>query len=238
MPGPELADTVISERAGIRGHDHFGTAQHECPGCFGKLTVEADHHADPDRPTSGVQAGHRERLARGEPSFERPVAGMDFCIGEDITAVPVDDRRRVARRAWPPLQVGDRNSDLGPGGRSPGRPAARGQRGPERSRPRRGAQPRRPGSRCSRSATTQEQHQIHAEARGAAARRQALPQVRGRIRAVAIELNQRNAEGGHASSLTGRSCPQRQRLPGGWYSAGFTTAAATGQGPAPAVLSC
>lgn len=118
-PGPELADTVISERAGIRGHDHFGTAQHECPGCCGKLTVEADHHADPDRPTSGVQAGHRERLARGEPSFEHPVAGMDFCIGEDITAVPVDDRRRVARRAWPPLQVGDRNSDLGPAGGLP-----------------------------------------------------------------------------------------------------------------------
>lgn len=44
---------------------------------------------------------------------------MDFRVGEDIPAVPVDDRRRVAWRARPPLPVGERNSDLGPVGGLP-----------------------------------------------------------------------------------------------------------------------
>lgn len=111
-PPPKLADPVDLQSARIRGQDYLRSLDGQDAGTLGELPVVADHCADSDWASGGVDRGDREVGARCQRELVVvTVAGVNFGIGELDFAVAVDQREAVARGAGSSLEIGDRDRD-------------------------------------------------------------------------------------------------------------------------------
>src|SRR5947209_7009192 len=112
---PELGQMQWVEVAGIRDEDEFSSFEHEDAGALRETAVVTDHRPDLERSLRGVEGAHVKVVARCQGACHtRPLAQVDFGVGQHDLPMPVEKRDRIACCPVPLLQIGegDRHPEL------------------------------------------------------------------------------------------------------------------------------